>query len=78
MAEAFVKPSNATTSGSARYRMPELPLLSSIAGWKITTPCTRIPDWATNHPASTSLFFPNRRLSGLTISGRHNDIRLSS
>src|SRR5438045_695174 len=44
-------------SGSARSRMPLQPLLSSIAGWRTTTPFTRIPDWDTNHPANTS--FPN-------------------
>src|SRR5580704_17716227 len=34
-----------------------LHLLSSTAGWRTTTPCTRIPAWATAHRGSTS--FPN-------------------
>jgi hypothetical protein len=57
MAEAFVKPSSATASGSARPRMPPQSLLSSIAGWRTTTTFTRFSDWATDHPANTS--FPN-------------------
>src|SRR6266705_233468 len=44
-------------SASARSRMPPQPLLSSIAGWRTTTPCIPIPGWAIAHPGSTS--FPN-------------------
>src|SRR5258708_29501181 len=44
-------------SGSARSRIPLRPLLSSIAGWRTTTPCIRIPGWAIAHLGSTS--FPN-------------------
>src|SRR6266567_4333897 len=44
-------------SGSARSRMPLRLLLSSIAGWRTTTPCIPIPGWAIAHPGSTS--FPN-------------------
>ena len=43
--------------GQARSQTPLLPLLSSIAGWRTTTPFTRIPDWVIDHPANTS--FPN-------------------
>src|SRR5438477_13208420 len=32
--------------------LPPSPLL--IAGWRTTTPFTRIPGWATAHPANTS------------------------
>jgi transposase InsO family protein len=42
------KPSSATMSGSARSRMRSPRLPSSIAGWKTTTPCIRIPAWATD------------------------------
>src|SRR6266567_2638850 len=44
-------------SASAQSRMPPRLLLSSIAGWRTTTPCIPIPGWAIAHPGSTS--FPN-------------------
>lgn len=47
--------SDCDRSAQSRMRLP--PSLSSTAGWRTTTPCIRIPDWATDHPAST--FFPN-------------------
>src|SRR5438034_430975 len=47
-------------SGSARSRMPLRLLLSSIAGWRTTTPCIPIPGWAIAHPGSTSVPNPLR------------------
>src|SRR5438445_6061746 len=44
-------------SGSVRSRMPLRLLLSSITGWRTTTPCIPIPGWAIAHLGSTS--FPN-------------------
>jgi putative transposase len=58
VAEAFVKPSSATTSGAARSRMLPPPSLSSTPGWRTTTPCIHIPDRATAHPGSTSCLNP--------------------
>ena len=53
------KPSSVITSGSAQSRMPPQPSLSSIAGWRTTTPCIRIPGWAIAHRGNTSCSRPN-------------------
>src|SRR5204862_2696184 len=44
--------------GLTRPRILLRRLLSSTTGWRTITPCTRTPDWATDHRAGT--FFPNR------------------
>src|SRR5205823_2276201 len=44
--------------------LPPSPLL--IAGWRTTTPFTRIPGWATAHPANTFSLNPLRvRFNGV-------------
>src|SRR5580658_6089128 len=56
-------------SGSARSRMLLPPWLSSIAGWRTTTPCIRIPGWAIAHLGSTSCPNPPRvRFNGVNSS----------
>jgi transposase InsO family protein len=66
MAEAFVKTFKRDYSGSARSRMPLPRSPSSIAGWRNTTPCTRIPGWATAHPGSICCPNPSRvRFNGV-------------
>src|SRR5437660_3655523 len=48
--------------------LPPSPLL--IAGWRTTTPFTRIPGWATAHPANTSCCLnpPPVRFNGVNSS----------
>src|SRR5437588_6868058 len=49
--------------------LPPSPLL--IAGWRTTTPFTRIPGWATAHPASTFSLNPLRvRFNGVMCGPR--------
>ena len=63
MAEAFVK---TFKRDYVRVSLPLQPLLSSIAGWRTTTPFTRTPDWDTDHLANTSCPNPLRvRFNGV-------------
>src|SRR5204863_6121359 len=50
--------------------LPPSPLL--IAGWRTTTPFTRIPGWATAHPANTSCCLnpPPVRFNGVNSTTR--------
>ena len=65
MAEAFVK-----TFKRDYVRVspiPDaLPRSPHRIGWRTTTPCIRIPGWATAHRANTSCSISTRRVSGLT------------
>jgi hypothetical protein len=67
------------TSGYGRIAALPGAALAFVDSW--------MEDYNTVHPHSRLgyqspreyiAFFPNRRVSGLTISGRHNDVRLSS
>jgi putative transposase len=66
MAEGFVK-----TFKRDYVRVRLIPsttaaLALSTAGWRMTTPCIRIPGWATAHPGSTSCPNPPRvRFNGV-------------
>src|SRR5262245_27428567 len=54
-------------------------LLSSITGWRTTTPCTRTPDWAISHPASTFCPNPSRvRFDGVNSRCQEADYELAA
>src|SRR5437016_5572721 len=62
-------------SGSVRSRMPLRLLLSSITGWRTTTPCIPIPGWAIAHLGSTSFPNPLRvRFDGVNSTALHDEM----
>src|ERR1700735_5060235 len=61
-------------SGSVRSQMPPPLSHSSTIGWRTTTPCIPIPDWAIAHPGSTS--FPNpSRVRFDRVNSTRNDVQ---